>query len=91
MSTADLTALAATVDPEEVVVYTTSQCPYAAQTKAWLKRYGFAFTECNMSVDSRCESEFMSYGGDGTPYLVVRGHHMRDGFDSDEFLAALKR
>jgi hypothetical protein len=24
-------------------------------------------------------------------YLIVRGHHLKDGFDSDEFIAALAR
>jgi hypothetical protein len=24
-------------------------------------------------------------------YLIVRGHHMKDGFDSDEFVAVLAR
>lgn len=94
LSIEQIRALAATVRPEEVVMYSTTECPYCAQAKSWLNRYGFPFTECNMSVDSRCEQEFRNYGGDGTPYLVVqRGgktHHMKDGFDSDEFLMALQ-
>jgi hypothetical protein len=49
---------------------------------------------CNMSVERRCEAEFKAYGGNGTPFLVIRRggkeHHMEDGFDSDEFLAALR-
>jgi hypothetical protein len=35
--------------------------------------------------------EFNSYGADGTPFLIVRGHQMKDGFDSDEFIAALTK
>jgi hypothetical protein len=27
----------------------------------------------------------------GVPYLIVKGQHMKDGFDSDEFVAALGR
>lgn len=91
LSAAELSALAATVNPGEVVMYTTTECPYCAQAKGWLNQNGFAFTECNMSVDPPCEREFLSYGGNGTPYLVVRGQHMKDGFDSDEFLALLAR
>lgn len=91
LSIEQIHALATTVRAEEVVMYSTSECPYCAQAKAWLNRYGFAFTECNMSLEPRCEQEFRAYGADGTPYLVVRGHHMKDGFDSDEFLAALRR
>ena len=91
ISTAELSALATTVQAGEVVMYSTTECTYCAQAKGWLNQYGFAFTECNMSVSSECEREFNSYGGKGTPYLVVRGHYMKDGFDSDEFLAALKQ
>lgn len=85
--------LAATVKAEVVVMYTTTECGYCHQAKAWLNQHGFAYTECNMSVDSRCESEFASYRANGTPFLVLnrqgREHRMHDGFDSDEFLAAL--
>lgn len=77
--------------PEDVLIYSTSECQYCAQAKSWLNQNGYAFTECNMSIDSHCEREFRSFGATGTPYLIVRGHHMKDGFDSDEFLAALKQ
>ena len=47
-----------------------------------------------MSVERRCESEYMALGGNGTPFLVIRRaakeHLMKDGFDSDEFLAAVR-
>lgn len=84
-------AFAATVRASDVVMYSTSECPYCAQAKSWLSRYGFAFTECNMSVDKQCVREFNRYGADGTPFLIVRGHQMKDGFDSDEFIAALTK
>jgi len=60
-----------------------------------LSQYGFAFTECNMSLSNQCIDEFKSYGANGTPFLVIhRGnkvHQMNDGFDSNEFLAALQQ
>jgi glutaredoxin len=90
-SESELRRLAAGVRPGEVVMYSTTECVYCAQAKSWLNQYGFAFDECNMSVSARCESEFRSYHGNGTPYLVVRGQHMKDGFDSDEFVALLRR
>jgi glutaredoxin len=89
-SNADYQALAASVKPGEVMMYSTNECVYCAHAKGWLQQNGFAFTECNMSVSRECEREFLSYGGNGTPYLVVRGKHMKDGFDSDQFLALLK-
>lgn len=91
LSIEQLQALATTVAPADVVMYTTPHCPHCAQAKGWLRQYGFGFTECDMSRERRCEQEFTEHGGTGTPYLVVRGHHMKDGFDSDEFLMALHR
>lgn len=87
----DIRAVAAGVRAEEVVMYSTTECVYCAQAKAWLQGNGFAFTECNMSVDTRCEQEFVRLGGTGTPFLMVRGHPMNDGFDSDQFLALLSQ
>ena len=82
-------ALAAGVRADEVAMYSTTECVYCAQAKGWLSQNGFAFTECNMSISPACVQDFSRYGGTGTPYLVVRGHHMKDGFDSDQFLALL--
>jgi glutaredoxin len=86
--------LAATVRAEQIVMYSTTECGYCTQARAWLDSHGFAFRECNMSHERRCEDEFHALGATGTPYLIVRGprgeHHMKEGFDSDEFLAALK-
>jgi len=84
-----LRVLAAGVRADEVVMYSTTECVYCAQAKGWLAQNGFAFTECNMSLSPACVQDFTRFGGTGTPYLVVRGHHMKDGFDSDQFLALL--
>lgn len=94
VSRSEMRTLAASVRPEEVVMYTTTECGYCHQAKNWLNSNGFAFTECNMSVEARCQTEFQSYRADGTPFLVInRGkkqHLMREGFDTDEFVAALR-
>jgi glutaredoxin len=94
LSEEQIRALAATVEREEVVMYTTSECPYCRQAEGWLHHYDFAFTECNMSLEAHCEDEFRSYGAEGTPFLVIRRkgqvHYMKDGFDSDEFLNAVR-
>jgi glutaredoxin len=87
-------ALAAKVGAGDVVMYSTSVCPYCAQAKGWLNQNGFAFTECNMTTMPSCVAEFKSLGGDGTPFLVVRHggkvSYMKDGFDSEEFLTLLR-
>ena len=90
---AGLKALAAKVSSADVIMYSTNECTYCHQAKNWLNEHGFAFTECNMSTEQRCEDEFRSYGANGTPFLVIRRggkeHLMKQGFDSDEFLSAL--
>lgn len=94
MDDAAVRRLASSVRAEQVVMYSTTECGYCTQARSWMNSYGFAFTECNMSLDNRCVDEFRALGATGTPYLVVRGprgeHHMKDGFDSDEFLAVLE-
>jgi glutaredoxin len=90
VSEEDLRGLASGVGKEDVVIYTTTECPYCAQAKAWMTQYGFAYTECNTEVSESCADELDKLGGVGVPYLVVRGHQMKDGFDSDEFVAALR-
>lgn len=94
LSVAQIQQLAASVKAEEVVMYSTTECPYCREAKGWLAQNGFAFTECNMSLERRCEAEFKAYGGNGTPFLVIRRggkeHQLKDGFDTHEFLAAVR-
>jgi len=49
-----LRELAVGVSASDVVIYTTTHCPYCAQAKEWMSRYGFAFTECNAETDGGC-------------------------------------
>lgn len=88
---ADLRLLAAGVKPGDVTMYTTTECPYCAQTKDWLRQYGFAFAECDAQARPECASELHAHGGMGVPFLMVKGAAMKNGFDSDEFVALLKR
>jgi glutaredoxin len=91
LSETRIKALAATVKDGDIVMYSTTECVYCAQAKSWLDTYGFVYKECNMSVDQSCEREFMHYGATGTPLMIVHGQALKEGFDSDAFLAALQR
>ncbi len=90
MSEKELRDLATTVTPTDVLIYPTTDCPYCAQAKRWMTQYGFAFTECDAQVREECARDLERLGNGGVPYLIVREHHMKDGFDSDEFIAALR-
>ena len=57
----------------------------------WLRQYGFAFAECDAQARPECASELHAHGGMGVPFLMVKGAAMKNGFDSDEFVALLKR
>lgn len=90
LSEDEIRALAVTTRPADIVMYSTTECVYCVQAKQWLTLYGFSFKECNMSLSRDCEREFLRYGANGTPFLVVRGHQMKDGFVTREFLADLQ-
>lgn len=86
----EVQALAASVKSGDVIIYTTTTCPYCAQAKSWLTQNGFTFTECDAQTSMDCERKLQELGGVGVPFLMVKGQPMKDGFDSDEFLALLK-
>lgn len=89
-SSGDVSALAASVKSGDVIMYTTTTCPYCAQAKGWLTQNGFSFTECDAQVSMDCARRMEELGAVGVPFLMVKGKPMKNGFDSDEFLALLK-
>lgn len=86
----ELRTLAAATTSSDVVIYTTSWCPNCKAAKQWMQQQGFAFNECDVEKSSSCAAEWQALGGDGVPVLRVRGKVMKDGFDSDEFVALLR-
>ena len=85
-----IATLAASVKPGDVTMYVTKTCGYCHQAAGWLNQNGFAFKSCDVESDASCRADYLRYAADGTPYLVVKGHHMKQGFNTDEFLAALR-
>ena len=90
MSAEAVASLASTVKAGDVTIFTATDCQYCADAKEWMKHYGFAFRECDVSREQHCQREFSSYRATGVPFLLIRGRQMRDGFDADLFLAALQ-
>lgn len=87
----DLRNLAASVKPGDVTIYTTTDCPHSRAAKAWMSQHGFAYIECDVQARPACASQLQALGGDGVPFLRVRGQSMKDGFDSDQFTALLRQ
>lgn len=85
-----LTQLAASTQPGDVLMYSAAWCPNCTQAKGWMAQYGFKVEVCDIDTGAGCKAQLLSLDPQGgVPYLVVKGHHMKDGFDSDEFIAAL--
>jgi glutaredoxin len=90
VSAADLVQLAAATRPGDIVMYSTTDCPYCAQARSWLRENRFSFTECDAQVDEYCARKLAELQADGVPLMVVRGTALEEGFDVDEFVAALR-
>lgn len=84
-----LKALAASTQPEDVLMYSAEWCPNCTQAKHWMDQYGFKYQICDIDKGAGCKQQLQSLGSEGVPYLIVKGHHIKDGFDSEEFIAAL--
>lgn len=84
-------ALAATVDTGDVVIYSAAWCGNCTTAKQWMTRYGFKYDECDIETRTDCASRFRTLRSRGIPYLGVKGHHMKAGSDSDEFITVLLR
>lgn len=93
MTEQEIHNLASTMEAGDVVIYTERGCAYCDMAKQWLDKNGFKYTECDIESDSRCAAVFKQYRPIGTPYVVVKRsgqeRHLRDGFTSAAFLAAL--
>ena len=66
-------------------------CGNCTTAKQWMTRYGFKYEECDIETRTDCASQFRAMRSSGIPYLVVKGHHMKAGSDSDEFITVLLR
>ena len=84
--------LAANTLPGDVVMYSATWCPYCSQAKSWMGQYGFKPQICEIDQDSDCAAQLKALDlKAGVPYLIVKGHQMKNGFDTDEFKAALAK
>lgn len=85
-----LAALATRTQAGDIFVFSAEWCPNCREAKRWMERHGFAYQQCDIDRDHGCQARLASLGGKGIPYLIVKGRHMREGFDSEEFVAALR-
>ncbi|BEP33259.1 hypothetical protein GmRootV59_02330 [Variovorax sp. V59] len=89
-SPAQVRELADSAQASDVFIYTADWCPNCREAKSWLAQHGFKYEQCDIDHGPGCKAQLANLGGDGIPYLIVKGHHMKDGFDSEEFVAAMR-
>lgn len=73
---------------DDILMFTTTDCPYCARARAWFKQRGVPWRECNIERDEACRRVFEAQGAQGVPLLRVRGQ-WRMGFDAAWLAEAL--
>ncbi len=66
-----------------VIVYTSSTCPYCVSAKDYLKEKGVSYIEKNVQTDKEARKELMAMGHMGVPVLVIDGEEIV-GFDKEK-------
>ena len=67
----------------DIMVYTSSTCPYCTTAKSYLEDKGIAFTEKNVQTSKEARKELMDMGHMGVPVIVIDGEEIV-GFDKDK-------
>jgi glutaredoxin-like YruB-family protein len=67
----------------DVIVYTSTGCPYCSAAKSYLRSKGVGFVEKNVSLDPSAAQEMIAKSGQqGTPVIDMRGNIVI-GFDRE--------
>ena len=72
-----------------VVVYSSSTCPYCTLVKDFLNSKGVNYIEKNISVDMEARKELMKMGHMGVPVTIINGAEIV-GFNKDEIESLIK-
>ncbi len=68
---------------KNVIVYTSSTCPYCTLAKNHLTEKGVSYEEKNVSTDKEARKELMAMGHMGVPVIVIDGNEVV-GFDKEK-------
>jgi glutaredoxin len=68
---------------KQVVVYTTSHCPYCKQAKQYLVQKGVKFREVDVETSLEGQEAYRRLGANGVPIIMV-GDKKVDGFNASE-------
>ncbi|HWB57917.1 MAG TPA: glutaredoxin domain-containing protein [Chthoniobacteraceae bacterium] len=73
----------------QVVVYTTSECPYCKLAKNYLAQRGVDYKEVNVEQSPEGQAEFQRLGGNGVPLILI-GETRINGYNEQALAAALQ-
>jgi glutaredoxin len=91
-TTEQLKQLAAASSAGDVLMFSASWCPNCSAARSWMAEYGFKHEICDIEASPACKSQLLSLDPQGgIPYLIVKGQHMKDGFDGEQFIGILKQ
>lgn len=75
---------------EDVIIYTSSTCPYCTLAKEYLDEKGLEYTEKNVQKDTTARKELMDMGHMGVPVIVI-GEEQIVGFDKTKIDLAVDK
>jgi len=74
-----------------VIVYSTTTCPFCIMVKDWLKGKNVEYNDFNVGLDQEKAKEMMEKSGQmGVPVIDIEGEIII-GFDKPKLEAALKK
>ena len=74
-----------------VIVYSTTTCPFCVMVKDWLKAKNVEYNDFNVGLDQSKAKEMMEKSGQmGVPVIEIEGEIII-GFDKPKLEAALKK
>ncbi|MGO1470213.1 MAG: glutaredoxin family protein [Tissierella sp.] len=75
---------------KNIVLYTSSTCPYCTLAKEYLEEKGAEYTEKNVQKDPEARKELMAMGHMGVPVVVIDEEEIV-GFDKNKIDLAMDK
>ena len=75
---------------KDIILYTSSTCPYCTLAKEYLEEKGAEFVEKNVQKDTEARKELMAMGHMGVPVVVIDGEEIV-GFDKSKMDLAISK
>lgn len=72
----------------DILMITTSTCPYCAAAKAWMDAHDVVYRDCNVEADTACDALYAARGSPGVPLMRVKDRWQL-GFDPQWLVAML--